>query len=164
MNGIAVIEEPGEKLSGVIASFLREKGKRDVTLLGESALCGGVAPAVVVVSPGAGAKRKSVPELSCDILLTPGKSPPKNKISAATLISYGMSDRDTLTLSSIDSDCLMVTLQRETTAVTGRGLDRQDIPIKRESGVSPEVMLAAAGALLLIGISPDEFISPPQDI
>ena len=95
---------------------------------------------------------------SCRILLAPGDSLPE--IPAETVITYGLSPRDSLTLSSREGDTLWAALQRELVTVDGRVVERQEFPLRLEPGAGELPSLAAAGALLLLGVSPEELSRP----
>lgn len=69
-------------------------------------------------------------------------------------VSYGPSSRDTLTFSSRWEGSLVLALQREAVTLTGKRLDRQEVPLALEA--DPLAILAWAGTLLLAGVSPEE--------
>jgi hypothetical protein len=70
-------------------------------------------------------------------------------------ISCGLSNRDALTLSSIGDNNAMLALQADIFTLGGELLERQEIPVSMEKPAEPEAVLAAAGALLLLGAAPD---------
>ncbi len=116
-------------------------------------------PALVVVSPRAAARRLDLPR-QCRTVLLPGEmgSVP---VRAASAVSYGTSPRDSLTLSSREGDTLWAALQRELVTVDGHVVERQEFPLCLEPGEEELPALAAAGALLLLGVTPEE-LSRPQ--
>ena len=71
-------------------------------------------------------------------------------------MSYGVSPRDSLTISSREGELLWAALQRELVTVDGRVVERQEFPLRLEPGEEELSVLAAAGALLLLGITPEE--------
>lgn len=97
-------------------------------------------------------------EVSCRILLAPGDGPPPAR--AETVITCGLSPRDSLTLSSREGDTLWAALQRELVTVDGRVVERQEFPLRLEPGAGELPSLAAAGALLLLGVPPEELSRP----
>ena len=110
---------------------------------------------LLVVSPsatgwaGAGA-------LNCRTALVPGgRASLTRLLPAGTLISYGPSSRNTLTLSSLDGRRASVAVQREFSALDGSPVERQEL-ILPASGQSPDLLLAQAGAALLLGRLPKE--------
>lgn len=151
MSVVAIIEEKGGRLSETIRSALRKDAKGNVTLAGEPALKSGVSPQLIVLSRKAPNMMSYSPH--CRVLLTPG-CPATLGIRADCLVSYGMSERSSITLSSIEADSLILTLQRELMTIDGEILDRQDIALRPLHGISPGDMLAASGALLLLGLNP----------
>lgn len=97
-------------------------------------------------------------EIFCRILLIPGDAPPP--LGAETVITCGLSPRDSLTLSSREGDTLWAALQRELVTVDGQVVERQEFPLRLEPGAGELPSLAAAGALLLLGVPPEELGRP----
>lgn len=117
------------------------------------ALLAGLDLDLLVVSPqatgwaGAGT-------LSCRTALLPGGlSALTRALPAGTVLSYGASSRNTLTLSSLDEQRVSVAVQREFVALNGRAVDRQEFIFPCD-GLSPDLLLAEAGAALLLGLLP----------
>ena len=112
-------------------------------------------PALLVVSPRAAERGLPLPE-RCRTVLLPGElggAP----LRAASAVSYGVSPRDSLTISSReDGATLWVALQRELVTVDGRIVERQEFPLHLEPGERELSALAAAGALLLLGVPPEK--------
>ena len=140
--------EAGE---GIEAAILRGLSRRG-GLKGRCA--NGGHPALLVVSPGAAAQGLRLPR-QCRTVLLPGGmggSFPR----AASAVSYGPSPRDSLTISSREGDTLWAALQRELVTVDGQVVERQEFPLALEPGEGELTALAAAGALLLLGVPPEE--------
>ena len=119
------------------------------------ALLAGLALDLLVVSPaatgwaGAGA-------LNCRTALLPGgRSALTRALPAGTVLSYGSSSRNTLTLSSLDEQRASVAVQREFVSLDGRTVERQELILPCD-GLSPDLLLAQAGAALLLGRLPAE--------
>ena len=119
------------------------------------ALLAGLALDLLVVSPaatgwaGAGA-------LNCRTALLPGgRAALTRALPAGAILSYGASGRNTLTLSSLDELRASVAVQREFITLDGRAVDRQELILPRD-GRSPDLLLAEAGAALLLGRLPAE--------
>ena len=111
-------------------------------------------PALLVVSPRAAARGVALPR-QCRTVLLPGGmggTPPR----AASAVSYGASPRDSLTISSREGNTLWAALQRELVTVDGQVVERQEFPLTLEPEVGELPALAAAGALLLLGVPPEE--------
>ena len=85
---------------------------------------------------------------NCAILLTPGGG--GFSARAGCVVSYGMSPRDTLTLSSIGEEECVIAVQRRFPTVWGGTVERQELVVKR-NGRTPEQVLVREGALLLLG-------------
>ena len=111
-------------------------------------------PALLVVSPRAAARGTRLPR-QCRTVLLPGGMggvPPQ----AASAVSYGASPRDSLTVSSREEGVLWAALQRELVTVEGQVVERQEFPLPLAPGEEELPLLACAGALLLLGIPPEE--------
>ena len=140
--------EAGEGIEQAILRGLRARGG----LRGRCATEGH--PALVVVSPQAAVRGVPMPR-QCRTVLLPGGmrgTPPQ----AASAVSYGTSPRDSLTISSREGDTLWAALQRELVTVDGQVVERQEFPLRLKQGESAMPALAAAGALLLLGVPPEE--------
>ena len=107
---------------------------------------------------GDGPRRGGGPRLGgglrppCRILLAPGGSALPD-LSVPSVVSYGPSRRDTLTVSSLRDGGMVLALQREVVTLTGRRMERQELalPVRRELMLT----LAWAGTLLLAGAEPE---------
>ena len=111
----------------------------------DAALCAGKAD-LLIVPRGAAADREArcrltvgAPDLGGDV-------------------RCGLGEGDDLTLSSIRADGAMLSLRRDLRTLGGTLLEPQEIPVKLETARSPEpeAVLAAAGAMLLLGADPSE--------
>lgn len=112
-------------------------------------------PSLLVVSPGAAARRLVLP-VACRTVLLPGDAGELLAgLRAASAVSYGTSPRDSLTISSREGDRLWAALQRELVTVGGQVVERQEFPLNLSPGASELPTLAAAGALLLLGVPPE---------
>ena len=118
------------------------------------ALLAGLALDLLVVSPAATAWA-GAGTLNCRIALLPGGLAALTRaLPAGTILSYGPSGRNTLTLSSLDELRASVAVQREFIALDGRAVDRQELVLPYD-GRSPDLLLAEAGAALLLGKLPE---------
>ena len=112
-------------------------------------------PQLLIVAPGAG----SVPQpggLHCGTVLLPGDCGGLlDWICAQSAVSYGLSGRDTITLSSRDDHRIWVALQRELVRLDGTVLERQEISVPIREGLDERQTLALAGAMLLLGERPE---------
>ena len=126
------------------------------------ALLAGQALDLLVVSPGA-TGWAGAGALNCRTALLPGGLSALTRcLPAGTMLSYGSSSRNTLTLSSLDDLRASVAVQREFVSLDGRAVDRQELILPYD-GRSPELLLAEAGAALLLGRLPAEAwgVGPP---
>lgn len=140
--------ESGEGIEAAILRGLAARGGLRGRCASESH------PALLVVSPRAAARGVRMPR-QCRTALLPGGMGgvlPR----AASAVSYGVSPRDSLTVSSREGDTLWAALQRELVTVDGRVVERQEFPLPLTSGEGELSVLAAAGALLLLGVPPEE--------
>ena len=119
------------------------------------ALLAGLSLDLLVVSPGA-AGWAGAGTLACRTALLPGGlSSLTRGLPAETVLSYGASPRNTLTLSSLDELRSSVAVQREFFTLDGSTVERQELIFPRD-GRSPDLLLAEAGAALLLGNLPEK--------
>lgn len=98
--------------------------------------------------------------LTCRALLWPGRLGPLTEaLEAGWVVSYGLTPRDSLTLSSLGRDGLCLALQREVVTLAGRSLEPQETPLRGFAGVEPELVLAWAGVMLLVGVPVEKLAS-----
>ncbi len=117
------------------------------------ALLAGLALDLLVVSPAA-TGWAGAGLLACRTALIPGGlSALTRALPADTVLSYGPSSRNTLTLSSLDGGRVSVAIQREFVALNGRAVERQELVVPSD-GRPPDLLLAEAGAALLLGRLP----------
>ena len=145
MELFQVIED-GEGIEGAILRALPARSGQDRRVSERH-------PALLVVSPRAAERRLPLPS-RCRTALVPGDiSVP---LQAASAVSYGPSPRDSLTISSREGHTLWAALQRELVTVDGRVVERQEFPLGLKPGEEELSALAAAGALLLLGVPPEK--------
>ena len=70
------------------------------------------------------------------------------KIEGRCVISYGMSERDTVTLSSLTEDNMVVALRRDIVGINGSVIPRQEFPF--DWSMSAYNALPIASALILL--------------
>ena len=115
-------------------------------------------PALLAISPKAAQCGFGLPG-ACRTLLLPGQAQQAvEKIQAASVVSYGPSSRDSLTVSSCRRKRLSVALQRELVTVEGHVVERQEFPVLRVPGMEMMSNLAVVGTLLLLGVAPEELM------
>ncbi len=105
---------------------------------------------LLVVSPRA-AGLAGAGSISCRLLLLPGCAGALVRgMRVEEAVSYGTSPRDTITLSSLEQGRISLAVQRELVTVEGGVVERQELVLPFPQGVSPELFMAKAGALLLL--------------
>ena len=83
----------------------------------------------------------------CRVLLAPGDwAPSLSRIAAETVVTYGLSHRDSLTLSSLTEPVLCI--QRQLPRPDGTIIEPQEFPLPALPG-PPEDLLPLLGTLLL---------------
>ena len=109
----------------------------------------GTPPEVMVLSPDyVMPYRSGAKPVKCGILLLPGDADAEI-IDAGCIVTYGMSPKNTITFSSIGENVCVVALQRELLTAGGEMLEQQEFKVK--SSLRPDILLAVAGALLILG-------------
>lgn len=76
--------------------------------------------------------------------------------SKNSVITCGMNSKNTITLSSINSNTLLATLQRNLTDKYGNELYPEEIKIKQKKNYIPFSVMVSIAILLLSGIVPNE--------
>lgn len=71
------------------------------------------------------------------------------------IVSYGLSNKDSITLSSLAKDRILMTIQRDLPTVDGGLIERQEVPVRHPENVSSQEAMAAAAALLILGADPN---------
>ena len=131
-----------EESEGIGEAVRRQLGERD------RRTAAGGSPWLLVVSPRAAERRRQLPTGCRTVLLPGGAGGLLSGLDPAAAVSYGTGPRDTLTLSSREG--------RQLLTVEGRVVERQERPLRLPDHMSPLSVLAAAGALLLLGVPPEE--------
>ena len=144
------VVERGEGIEGAILKGLsRQGGLRRTYVSGRH-------PALLVVSPRA-AEAGLTLSGTCRTVLLPGDAGAVlGDLQAASAVSYGASPRDSLTVSSREQGRLWAALQRELVTIDGQVVERQEFPVTLWDAREELSALAVAGALLLLGVPPEE--------
>ncbi len=79
------------------------------------------------------------------------------KKSNNAVITCGINNKNTVTLSSINKDNLLITLQRSLIDINGNHIYPCEFKIKLTKAYAPFSIMSAATVLLLNGITPQEF-------
>lgn len=140
MEGYAVLEQ-GEGLTHVLERWFGPACRPE----------GG--PELLIISPLA-ARHTPKPELCCHTVLLPGDAAGLlSGVRAAAAVSYGLSPRDTLTLSSRAGRRMCVAVQRELIRTDGSVLEQQELVVDASPRTDTLILLALVGAGLLLGES-----------
>lgn len=158
MYHIAALEEAPGQLSRLLEDFCTDCGKSLVLTRGDSASALGHSYDFIVISSEMAATERWDGTSSCDVLLAPGKYAGRaaEAIASGCIVSFGMSTRDTITLSSVAGDRPVLAIQRELLTLGGEVLERQEIPIRLRHPVPADTLMAAAGALLVLNVKPED--------
>ncbi len=119
------------------------------------ALLAGLPLDLLVVSPRAVGWAGAAALMCRTALLPGGLSALTRALPADTVVSYGASPRNTLTLSSLEGEQAAVAVQREFVSLEGRAVERQELVLPYD-GRPPELFLAEAGTALLLGCLPPD--------
>lgn len=124
-------------------------GGAEVTCAEHPALLVGCSYDLLVVSPRA-VGWAGAAALGCETVLLPGSAGPfVRSLRAVRAVSYGLSPRDTLTVSSIEGERICVALQRGLIRLDGSIVEEQEIVLPY-AGELPELVLARVGLELLV--------------
>lgn len=148
--------ESGEGIEQTIRKTLSRRGGVGGRCVAESR------PALLIVSPKA-VRREYPLSMACRTALLPGEAcllP--DGLRAAVTVRYGVSPGDNLTIFARRENMLWVALQRDLVTIDGHVVGRQEFPIRIDCGQRELSALAAAGALLLLGVPPEELAPTSQ--
>ena len=95
--------------------------------------------------------------LSCRALLLPGDATVErlSQISSKWATSFGLSAKDSITVSSLGPTCAVLALQRELITLDGLIIEQQELPLPIPHTASAPEMMALYGSLLLLGVPPE---------
>ena len=154
-----VVEKAGGGLSVFITQVLKKCENCADTLVkavSRPEVFSGDAPELIVFSAVAySGKRPIFPD---SVLIIPEKDA-KEIAVARVVYTYGMGSTDDVTYSSIDGSKKVVSLQNEMTALTGKTVESQDIPVTQPGEISSDELLAAMAALIILGVPPEKLSS-----
>ena len=129
--------EQGEGLAERITA-LAEGHSAMVRSCSHPALLAGLELDLLVVSPGAMGWAGAL-VLSCRIALLPGGlSALTRSLPASSILSYGPSPRNTITLSGLNKGQAAVAVQREFLSLGGRSVDRQELVLPFDGTITEQ--------------------------
>lgn len=151
------IMESGRKLSRFLAQSLPERLREEIDLCAAENLPPDRETDLLVVAPDL--QWEGGTAAPCRALLVPGRlSPLAGEVRADWAVSYGISAKDSLTLSSLGEEQICLALQREVVTLTGDCLECQELLLPRGGHTAPYHVLACAGIQLLLGVPPEEVV------
>lgn len=148
MSTAVIIESRGRYISKTMARAAAEdleiKSYNSLTELDD------FKPALLVICQNA-KTACALKKIKCTVALLPGSQAPEllESIDAECVVTYGMSARDSITASSIRDDGIVMAVLRELPKLDGGIEERREIAVHGEE--TPEKLMAAAGALLIMG-------------
>lgn len=172
MTEVIIVDAGCDDIAGKIASGIDESGGYNGDILIRSIhslkeITQKKTDVLVLTEHTVKTRREDTPwepgmRISCGILLLPGDiitgdgDDEVDIFDAECIVTYGMSPKNTITLSSISEGICVLALQRELITTKGDVLERQEIKIN--GGMRPDCLLAVAGALLILGQRPTDTI------
>ncbi|MDR0839493.1 MAG: hypothetical protein LBN99_07650 [Oscillospiraceae bacterium] len=139
MITLTVFENQGERFGETLTRMLRGVDVRVTRARAKAD--------VAVVSPGYTGTQSA----ECSVLLAPDGAGAR-PIAARSVITYGMSPRATLTLSSIGERSCVLAVQREIVTARGDVVEEQELEVPALGGTY--TTLAVAGGRILLGLLP----------
>jgi hypothetical protein len=161
MTEVTVLDAGSDDIAGNIASGIEEFGGNSGDLLIRSIrtlndMSAKKTDVLVLSEDDAIFQGEPKARVACKILLLPGDRVTSGTepgdtdfFDAECVVTYGMSPKNTITLSSISEESCVLALQRELITIGGDVLERQEIKIK--GGLRPNSLLAVYGTLLILG-------------
>ena len=152
MYTVGILERTGA-LSAFLAAHLPQGLLDRADLCPAGSLAAGEVLDLLVVSPDWTGEDRTVPP--CRAMLIPGRlAQLAEGLTASWAVSFGLSPKDSLTLSSLEEETIHLALQREIITLTGQRLDPQEFPLARKNQTALCPMLACVGVQLLLGVEP----------
>lgn len=136
---------------GELAERLTEAGKAQVRKGNHPALLAGEPLDLLIISPSAVGWAGAAAIYCRTVLLPDSAGVLARSLLADRAVSYGLSGRDTITLSSLEEGKMCVSVQREIIRLDGSLVERQELILDRAEEQSPELLLAQVGVCLLLG-------------
>ena len=154
MYTVGILERTGG-LSAFLAAHLPPALLDRADLCPAGSLAAGEILDLLVVSPDWTGENRSVSP--CRAMLIPGRlAHLAEGLTASWAVSFGLSPKDTLTLSSMGEETIHLALQREIVTLTGQRQDPQEFPLDRQDHTALCQILACVGIQLLLGVEPGE--------
>ncbi len=112
---------------------------------------------LIVIPPKSAMDEGEKNPQSCKILLIPDTGTELlGFYDADCVVSYGLSEKSTISPSSISDYETVISLQRELPTLDGEIIERQEISLRRPEGLIEESFLAVVGMFLINGVPPEK--------
>lgn len=146
MSRIVIWESPAGQIRHFVQTRLAEHNK-NATLSD----AGGACNLLILAQP-----QQHMPPTTCDALLVSSDICPETIATIHTkwAVSFGLSGKDSITVSSLDQSVAVLALQREIVTLSGTILERQEFPVIVPPGIHTSDMMAALGCLLMLDVPP----------
>lgn len=155
MPMIAVVEAKNEGLAKNLAGLGLSK-KAEIRSYSSLDELGGKEPELLVVSPAAALGTMSVKtSVSCGYALLPGGNPKLLKaVKPECIVSYGMSDKDTISVSGAGANSVMLSVRRELPVMGGGVVEQQELRVDA-GDMTNDMVMAVKTAQLILGTQPE---------
>lgn len=155
MPMIAVIETENEGLAKSLSN-LGVSGKAEIQSYKSFDELSGKKPELLVVSPAVALGAKSTKSsVSCGYALLPGGHPKLLKaVKPECIVSYGMSDKDTISISGAGKRTVMLSVRRELPVMGGGVVEQQELRIDA-GDMTNDMVMAVKTAQLILGAQPE---------
>lgn len=160
MYRVGILEAAGGQVAPRLQEELQAAGRELPMLLtcGERFSCfRGTYDLFVVAATAAGAilpPDVGNQPIQAGILLVPGSAAAElmPAFQADCVVTYGLSGKDSITLSSLNRHTAVLALQREFRTLLGEMVGQQEIPIRFAHSMSAPTLMAVYGCLYALGI------------
>jgi len=156
---VAIVEPPPGKLRALLGDFLLALDDSPSVILTHGSNLADFSGTYDLFVAGSLADASPPPtSLSCQALLLPGDSQIAafSQIPSKWVVSFGLSPKDSITVSSLTPDSALLALQRELVTLDGQVVEQQEIPIPMPRTTSAQGVMALYGSLLLLNIPPEQ--------
>ena len=159
MYRVAVLEPASGQLTARLGNFFLAEDRGFVPVITKGAafgdFCGMYDLFVVTASDVSGTPP---PDLHCRALLVSGDGQAKAAlhIPSQWVVSFGLSGKDSITVSSLEPDCAVIALLRELVTLNGLVLEQQELPLPIPWAAEAAELMVFYGSLLLLGVPPED--------
>ncbi len=101
-------------------------------------------------------KSNSFPQANCVIVPDICNIATINQLCPKSVITYGLSCKNTVTVSSLIGNQMVISIQRELVTISGSRIEAQEFPVNLIDINAVEAVLAAVAILLILGVSTEK--------